>query len=896
MAELKIRQFAGLYPSVSPIHAPQGALLRANNCVIRDGRLEPRRGFGQADVAFGSSQYECRNILFFGRDRSGSSSYISTLVVADNTSVGGDSGLSLYSDRGTSGFAYTQITLKDVSPNVGTSGGAAPAYPYTGVIGGGKISTHAAEAQNSFYWTSTKGIHVLDSTTSSVAQRAGVPRALGSYSIAANTTASSGYAAPFLASGSSVAYRFVWGYKDANGRYIYGAPSGREVVTASSTCNWDIRVIIPPGLTTSHFCRIYRTESTTTGIPSEEYYLVSEVTGLTSTDLNTNRYTPTYTDFTPDSALGAVALYTNARQGDGSLAANDPPPLAADIAYWGNQMFYANTAQSQTLSLDLVAVDGTNTSVGASSLGSALRSGDTVTIDGVLYTASNSAENIATRTFKITGSSGGGTVSADLAATARSLVRVINGNASTLIAYYVGTDTSDFGKIVLQRTTPDLAAFSVTSPARGASWSPALPTSGTSVQSTAEIGLNRLYYSKLRQPEAVPALNYIEIGSGARRILRVFVARERLFVFKEDGIFVVSPGSPFRVDQVDPSAVLVSPQSLAVLGNRIFGLLQNGVCAITEGGIEEVSAPAVANQFTSVVTAPINQALEELAFGAAHQVDGLYIISVPGLGIYVYSPKYRCWTTWSFMGITPTAAAFRAGTGQLYLGATGYLRPENRSFSNSDCCDGYKNGLFLVSNVVDISGTSRNLTVNGVGINTFLRVGDAVVVQTSAPNPIQSCTGLVSSIASDGSSAVISVPLSASFSSNGLAAYRNIASSFDLMPQDCSEPGVLKQYKFVTYHFGANSFLSTTARFCSGFDSSTTTGTSLAFSAGVIPEAGSILASALPQPANKRVGVPSLYQRASTLTVGFSIDTALSYWSIDGITVEFDATSERNSR
>ena len=57
----------------------------------------------------------------------------------------------------------------------------------------------------------------------------------------------------------------------------------------------------------------------------------------------------------------------------------------------------------------------------------------------------------------------------------------------------------------------------------------------TDAVSSNEQKINRVYYSKFQQPEAVPLLNYFDVGAADKAILRIFPLRDSLFVFKEDG-------------------------------------------------------------------------------------------------------------------------------------------------------------------------------------------------------------------------------------------------------------------------------------------------------------------------------------------------------------------------
>jgi hypothetical protein len=101
---------------------------------------------------------------------------------------------------------------------------------------------------------------------------------------------------------------------------------------------------------------------------------------------------------------------------------------------------------------------------------------------------------------------------------------------------------------------------------------------------------NRVYYSKLLQPEAVPLLNYFDIGSEDAPILRIFPLRDSLFVFKQDGLFRISgETAPFVVTLFDSSCVLVAPDTVSIANNIVYGWTSKGISNVTEAGVTEIS-------------------------------------------------------------------------------------------------------------------------------------------------------------------------------------------------------------------------------------------------------------------------------------------------------------------
>ncbi|NJO18791.1 MAG: hypothetical protein HC838_00205, partial [Spirulinaceae cyanobacterium RM2_2_10] len=232
------------------------------------------------------------------------------------------------------------------------------------------------EALRNFYFTSSRGIFKIDSLTASP-RPAGVVRALGG-------TGTLVGGAGFLEDNSAVAYRLVWGYRDANNNLILGAPSQRLIMANSLGHSSDVSLtyLIPDTITTDYFYQIYRSNGTDSASdePSDELQLVIQGTP-TSAEITAKAFT--VVDSTPYSLMRAT-LYTSPSQ-EGIANANVPPPFAVDMDVFKNCAFYANIKQKQTLSIAMISVVNP-------SLGYASCVGDTTNGDPVVDTIEKTAE------------------------------------------------------------------------------------------------------------------------------------------------------------------------------------------------------------------------------------------------------------------------------------------------------------------------------------------------------------------------------------------------------------------------------------------------------------------------------------------------------------------------
>ncbi len=206
--------------------------------------------------------------------------------------------------------------------------------------------THGIEANKNLYMTEALGIKKLDVDLASIVP-AGAPPGLD---LTGDLDGSTGY----LGDDKIVAYRMLWGYEDASGNLILGAPTTRFVISneTGGTRNVELSFSIPDQVTTSWFYQIYRTTQFDVAVqPNDEMYLVLEG-NPDSGEITAG--VMDVTDETPDSLLGAT-LYTSPSQ-EGAENANYPPPFAKDITYFQNMTFFANTKSSQKINFNLIGV------------------------------------------------------------------------------------------------------------------------------------------------------------------------------------------------------------------------------------------------------------------------------------------------------------------------------------------------------------------------------------------------------------------------------------------------------------------------------------------------------------------------------------------------------------
>lgn len=527
----------------------------------------------------------------------------------------------------------------------------------------------SVESNKNFYFATSKGVQKLDAPTATPLE-SGAPEALD---IQIQSSANLG--GDPIAAQTTVAYRAIWGYKDLNDNLILGAPSKRVIFenTGGSTLTPTIRAYIPVGFVDeSWFIQLYRTEGIanggSSGVDPGDITQLALERNPSAGDI-TNGYID-LADSTPDELLGAE-LYTNSTQ-EGIIAANYQPPQSVDMALFQNHMFYANTETRYEFNFAFLDT---------------LSNGDTITINGVVYTG-QASENPGSNQFQATGHSG--TPSQQIEATARSLTRVINDVASsnsTLWAVYSSEENELPGKVrIYERDYGDAGAFGVSSSV-GSEFSPNLDPS-KSQAATNNKNPNRLFYSKFQEPEAVPLLNFFDVGPANDRILRILPLRSTLLVFTTRAIYRLSgtTANTFQVTLLDNTARLLAPESLVPINNTACGLFDQGVSRVSSSAVQVISRPIEGDLLD--IRGATGDKLAELSFGVSYESDRKYLLAMPETStatinnvFYVYNTVTNSWTTFD---LQKSAGIVRPDDDKLYFAEPGAISRERKNFNETD--------------------------------------------------------------------------------------------------------------------------------------------------------------------------------------------------------------------
>lgn len=273
--------------------------------------------------------------------------------------------------------------------------------------------------------------------------------------------------------------------------------------------------------------------------------------------------------------------------------------------------------------------------------------------------------------------------------------------------------------------------FRITTTITVAATTGSIISANDSVAGSNETKINRIYYSKLQQPESVPVVNFEDVGAADKAILRIVPSRSSLFVFKEDGLYRLSgESSPFTVDLFDSSCILTAPDSVAIVNNQLFAWTTQGIVSITEAG---VSSPPMSRPIDNEILklGSSNYASFSTAtWGLGYQSDNSYFIftvqkvddTIATIG-YRYSTLTNSWTT---IDKSDTCGTVNSADDKLYLGAgdINSLEQERKTFTRLD----YADREYVVDILTGAYAGTTSLRLTDV---SNIEVGD-VLVQTQS--------------------------------------------------------------------------------------------------------------------------------------------------------------------
>lgn len=277
--------------------------------------------------------------------------------------------------------------------------------------------------------------------------------------------------------------------------------------------------------------------------------------------------------------------------------------------------------------------------------------------------------------------------------TARSLAKVITSNPTEVVnAFYLFIPDGLPGNFYLQARDLSTEPFTITASdaAAGELFNPNL---SSPVVSSNDESPNRIYYSKLNQPEAVPTLNYQNVGPRDKKILRIVALRDSLFILKEEAVYRLTGDSStnYSITIFDNSANLIAADSAVVLNNQIYCLTTQGVTTISETGVSIISRPIEST--INMISSPAFTNYKTITFGVGYESDRSYLLWVPSIPsdetatrAFRFNTFTQTWTSWS---VGANCGIVEPVLNRLYTGATdtNLVEIERKDLTRDDYTD-----------------------------------------------------------------------------------------------------------------------------------------------------------------------------------------------------------------
>lgn len=252
----------------------------------------------------------------------------------------------------------------------------------------------------------------------------------------------------------------------------------------------------------------------------------------------------------------------------------------------------------------------------------------------------------------------------------------------------------------------------------------------TLATSTNNPNSNRVYFSKASQPEAVPLVNYVDVGSKNKPIQRILALRDSLFVLKDDGVYLITGQgaafgvtNPFSNRLLDNSAIILAPDSAVVLNNQIFMLSNQGVVTVTETGVT-VASRQIENLIQKITTSQYDY--KHTSFGVSYENDRSYILWMPTTkndNIATQAFRFNTFTsTWTRWVLTERCGIVNfLGTGLLYTGSgdRNAIDAERKNGDRTDYAD-----LALTRSLAANAWVGNTVTISSV---SNIEYGDVMV-------------------------------------------------------------------------------------------------------------------------------------------------------------------------
>ncbi len=440
------------------------------------------------------------------------------------------------------------------------------------------------------------------------------------------------------------------------------------------------------------------------------------------------------------------------------------------------------------------------------------------------------------------------------------------------MAYYLSGVDEAPGKILIENPTLGADAFTVFAD-RAGSFSPVLTTSSTGAQASKnDRRPHGVSYSVTDEPEGVPLNNWFPVAPKDVELLRGVPFRDKLYIFTAGRkIYTVTGPAPYRVDEIEGSAQLISADTVKVHANQVFALTDQGVGILTDAGFRIISAP-IEDQLLDVLSLD-PATVARYSFSVSYEADRQYQVWVPTSDNatcasrgYVYNSLYDSWTMWEG---ERTWGAVSPVDGKLYMGdgATPKVREERKTLDRTDFVD-----------------DAFQVEIDSIDAAKVLTLVDASDVEAG---DLLNQAGTISLITEvDGNT--ITLATEETWIEDVCDVYRAIDVVLKWTPVAPAGPCAMKTFQDCTFHFREYVGYSPQAT----FDSETyNTEEAATFKPFVGYGLGGYGEGPFGSPSglrNRRVEVTTNHRSAAMIRVGLHVREAYALWGCEGFTLNYE--------
>ena len=375
-------------------------------------------------------------------------------------------------------------------------------------------------------------------------------------------------------------------------------------------------------------------------------------------------------------------------------------------------------------------------------------------------------------------------------------------------------------------------------------------------------------------------MNLLFAGSASQEILRVIPLREYVVILKQDGIFRLTGTSlsTFQVTPFDYTSKLLAPDSAVSLSNEVWGFFDQGVCSVSDTGVNVRSRP-IETTLRALQGSALT-AIKQLSFGVGYETDRKYVLALPSTSAdtvctqqYVFQTFTNAWVRWTR---SATAGFVDTSEDKLYFG------------NNANSASGERKTNSFLDYVdegfaVTITASSGlNVTLSSV---SGITVGDVLSLTTSIASVITAIN-----IATN----TVTVTDTLTWTNGAASILPAINNVVQWKPVVAGNPAFVRQYsegvlifKRTRFNTGVISFYSDISQ---SYNDTTFYGFLLAnwgtFSWGGSPWGG------VNRPKGIRFLIPQDKQMAAQLSPKLTMRTGYSNWACEGIAISFNRASQ----